>query len=305
MAARDGARPVGVPGAPHAGLPPQDVIGQPVPIILPDPATLFARRADRLAVLAEGHPMAAWLHFMASLARAQQVACDTMPRLPPIELVAGLPPLAADTHPRDPSWRAALSRVLELAADPAVPEPARVVLAGLRGQDPEPLATQYLLGRVPAARAGEAMAVAAALQVYFACRAAALPVAALSLLPQRGLCPVCGSAPVAGVITAAGTTPGVRYLHCGLCATAWNHARAVCVGCGESKGLALQAIEDGSRAVKAETCDMCHGYLKMVYQAEDMDVDPMADDLASLGLDLLVSEAGWSRLAPNPLVLAG
>lgn len=289
----------------RAGLPQQDVIGQPTPIILPDPATLFTGRAERLAVLAEGHPMAAWLHFMGSLVRAQQAACDVMPSLPPVDCVAGLPPLAADTHPRDPCWRAALSRVLELATDPAVPEQARGVLAGLRGQDPEPLAAQYLLGRVPAARAGEAMAVAAALQVYFASRAAALPFGALCLLSQRGLCPVCGSAPVAGVITAAGTTPGVRYLHCGLCASAWNHARAVCVGCGESKGLALQAIEGGSRAVKAETCDVCHGYLKMAYQAEDMGVEPMADDLASLGLDLLVSEAGWSRLAPNPLVLAG
>jgi FdhE protein len=43
----------------------------------------------------------------------------------------------------------------------------------------------------------------------------------------------------------------------------------------------------------------------MLYQAKDMTVDPFADDLATLGLDLLVAEAGWSRHAPNPLILVG
>lgn len=70
-------------------------------------------------------------------------------------------------------------------------------------------------------------------------------------------------------------------------------------------GLALHAIDGSGGAVKAETCDACRGYAKMLYQASDMQVDPIADDLASLGLDLLVSEAGWSRHAPNPLVLSG
>jgi FdhE protein len=43
----------------------------------------------------------------------------------------------------------------------------------------------------------------------------------------------------------------------------------------------------------------------MVYQKQDAQADPYADDLATLGLDLLVAEAGWSRHAPNPLVLVG
>jgi FdhE protein len=34
-------------------------------------------------------------------------------------------------------------------------------------------------------------------------------------------------------------------------------------------------------------------------------VDPFADDLATLALDILVAEAGWSRHAPNPLLLVG
>jgi FdhE protein len=36
-----------------------------------------------------------------------------------------------------------------------------------------------------------------------------------------------------------------------------------------------------------------------------MAVDPFADDFATLGLDVLVAEAGWSRYPPNPLLLVG
>ena len=57
--------------------------------------------------------------------------------------------------------------------------------------------------------------------------------------------------------------------------------------------------------MKAETCDECGTYSKMAYQAKDMQADPYADDLATLGLDVMVGEAGWSRHAPNPLLLVG
>src|SRR5262249_50210270 len=97
-----------------------------------------------------------------------------------------------------------------------------------------------------------ALYIVASLQVYFTCLASALPVHALRLLPQRGLCPVCGSAPVTGVVTATGRATGVRYMHCRLCATAWNHVRAVCINCGESGRLALHEIEGGTGVVKAE-----------------------------------------------------
>ncbi len=41
--------------------------------------------------------------------------------------------------------------------------------------------------------------------------------------------------------------------------------------------------------VKAETCEACKTYAKMLYEAKDAAVDPTADDLASLGFDLMVA----------------
>jgi FdhE protein len=69
--------------------------------------------------------------------------------------------------------------------------------------------------------------------------------------------------------------------------------------------LSLKGFEGDSGAVKAETCDECHSYAKMLYLVRDGKADPFADDLATLGLDLLVAEAGWARHAPNPFLLVG
>ena len=292
---------------------PQGGVAAPEPLILPDPATRFARTAGRLAALSVDHPMADWLRFMAQLADAQHAAATTLPPSPPPEpamvsqaVDARMPPLAADGHRRDPAWRDGLALLLDRFDPSALPAPAASVLASLRTRGPadlEALADDFLKGGVAPADAGAALYVAAALQVYFTRLAAALPAAALRLLPERGLCPCCGSTPVSGTVTAAGPTPGTRYLHCSLCATAWNHVRAVCITCGQSGSLSLKSIEGDAGAIKAETCGDCHTYAKMLYQARDMAVDPVADDLASLGLDLMVAEAGWLRHAPNPLLL--
>ena len=291
----------------------------PEALILPDPQVRFAATAARLLALADGHPMEGWLRFMAAVAQAQHDAAAALDPLagPDLTVVrqaveARLPPLAADGHRRDPRWREALAVLLDRCADAspgeAIPAQARAVIRNLRGRDAaavEALADDFLSGGVEPAEAGVALYVAAALQVYFTTLAGRLPAAELRLLPERGLCPCCGSTPVAGVVTASGPTPGTRYLHCSLCSTAWNHVRAVCVTCGKSRRVELVGIEGDTEAVKAEACGDCKSYAKMLYQAKDTNVDPVADDLASLGLDVLVAEAGWRRHAPNPLVLVG
>lgn len=294
---------------------PQGGVKAPDPLILPDPAARFAATAARLEALSDGHPMADWLRFMAGLARAQHGAVATLgalvgpdPALVKQAVEARMPPLAADGHRRDPLWRQSFSVLLDSSdAGPfggAIPAEARTVMQSLRARGvaaQEKLANDFLSGGVAPAEVGATLYVAAALQVYFTCLAGRLSAEELRLLPERGLCPCCGSTPVAGVVTASGP----RYLHCSLCSTAWNHVRVVCISCGKSGALSLQGIEGDTGAVKVETCGDCRSYAKMLYQAQDMQVDPVADDLATLGLDLLVAEAGWSRHAPNPLLLIG
>src|SRR5260370_7585493 len=102
----------------------------PDALILPDPATRFARTAARLDCLSAGHPMEPWLRFMARLAEAQHVVASALapiagPDQAPVAQAvdARLPPIAADGHRRDPLWRAAPGLFLHGANDPVTPPP--------------------------------------------------------------------------------------------------------------------------------------------------------------------------------------
>jgi FdhE protein len=305
-------------GAPPTGKwvgSPTGGVTAPEPLLLPEPATRFSATAGRLRTLASGHPMAEWLGFMSLLSEAQHIAATILPPMPAIEpgliaqsVEARMPPLSADGHHRNSAWRDGLSVLFDELDGKDVPSPASAIVANMRGtsaNEIEDLADGFLRGSLRTDDVGPALYVAAALQVYFTRLAGGLDASALRLLPQRGLCPCCGSTAVSGLITASGATPGTRYLYCSMCSTAWNHVRAVCITCESSGSLSLKGIERGSAAVQAETCDSCHTYAKMLYQTKDTKVDPYADDLASVGLDIMVSEAGWARHAPNPLLLIG
>jgi len=294
---------------------PQGGVSAPDPILIPDAATRFKRTAARLAKLADGHPMAGWLLFLSNVSQAQHEAAQTIePPLPDAEIIAklsgaGMPPFAADGHNRDPIWLDALHSLVDrFSMASGMPEELAAVIDDLEERtddELEAMADRFLGASVPPEEAGQALFVAAALQVYFTKLASGLKPDQLNLLPERGLCPCCGSTPVAGVVTASGKSPGVRYLYCSLCSTAWNYVRAVCVSCGQSGRVSLRGIEEENEAIQAETCDDCLTYSKAFYLAKDGEVDAYADDLASLGLDMMIADAGWARHAPNPLLLAG
>jgi FdhE protein len=286
----------------------------PEPILLPHPSVRFARTAERLERLSTGHSMEGWVDFMAKLARAQHRAASRLALLSAPEeamveqaVAARIPPISADGHRRDPAWRDGLGLLLDTFSE-ELPSPAAAVAAELRARgvaSTEALADAFLRGAIDENDAGPTFWIAAALQVYFTRLAARLPSGALRLLEERSLCPCCGSTSSASLVTGAGQNPGARYLYCSLCSTAWNYSRAVCITCGGSRTLAIRGTEGDSGVVKAETCDECGTYSKMAYQAKDMQADPYADDFATLGLDVMVGDAGWSRHAPNPLLLVG
>ena len=51
-------------------------------ILLPNPASIFAERAARVRQLAEGNPIADYLHFMAKIIDAQHAAAATLSTAP-------------------------------------------------------------------------------------------------------------------------------------------------------------------------------------------------------------------------------
>jgi FdhE protein len=220
-----------------------------------------------------------------------------------------MPPLPAQ------SWRAIRpgARVLGgiAAVAPAAPQAARNDLARLAGFDAErieALAERVLHTELYGEDAALLPYVAAALQVLWTAGAARLGVSEISALDVPGVCPCCGFLPVASVVRGGGETSNLRYLHCALCNTEWNLVRVKCSACDANEGISYRHLETEdiktAGAVRAETCESCKSYLKIVYQ-EKGTVDPVADDLATLALDILVDEAGYARCGPNLLLVPG
>jgi len=281
-------------------------------IRLPDRATVFAARAARLKHLATTNPITAYLRLMSTVATAQHTLQTSFTATPPQpEAIKksqqnSLPLIPALSPNRDPAWRDILHRLLDkVEAAGAVTPTLGKVLDSLRLQTPQTLDTQadaILAHRYNEIDPATAPFVMAALQVVWTDLASRLDSSDIPYLDTPGVCPVCGSLPVASIVRVGGQYQGYRYLQCGLCANEWHMVRTKCSNCDSTKGIAYHGIEGGSEALKAESCDECHTYRKIGYQEKDFEFEPLADDLASLTLDLLMNEAGYQRSGPNPLL---
>jgi FdhE protein len=288
---------------------------------LPDPTDLFSRRATRLRQLAVGSSIAGYLQLMAALCDAQHEALKECGgaragELDPLALERieqarrhGLPLLPANGWPRHRGWRDILTGLCErIASGSDFPEPVSAVCRILADPDREETESQaeaLLSGASDGIDAEAAPFIMAALQVYWVDLGHKLqlprpPVHADG--PQVVVCPLCGTLPVASVVRADGEYNGYRYLHCALCATEWHLVRIKCSHCLATDEIGYHFLEHGSDAIRAESCPGCRTYRKILYREKDPGAEAVADDLASLPLDLLMSADGFRRASGNPLL---
>jgi FdhE protein len=276
-----------------------------------------------------------YLSFVAALAGAQQQAIKDLASLDlpdPAQLRANVDrfgaPLPAIAWPRDPRWRAGLRGMLE-RLEPGLKSETRDLFRRLAGEPDAfyELQADRLLGAVTVGLdLAAAPLIGAALQVYWVrlvAEAAERFGRSIFDRPVPGsLCPCCGMRPTVSVVRIGGLESGYRYLHCALCSAQWHLVRIMCSHCLGTKGIHYQALDlvesaveaAGSKmprerapiaAVRAECCDPCGHYLKILSMEKDPELDPVADDLASVALDLLVSEAGKTSAGINLMLLYG
>ncbi|QTD46399.1 formate dehydrogenase accessory protein FdhE [Ottowia testudinis] len=296
-------------------------------LLPPQPGQVFAGRAVRMRQLAAGHAMRDYLLLMAVICEAQHEQLATYPAvaLPSREqagaaATAGQPLLHTASWPRDPvwreEWRALLGRVLNKLPEDSPARPSVEALRVLPDDALERQADRLLAGIGLGVDLAAAPLIAAGLQLHWthlvSATAAAQP-GAFGMTDDATRCPCCGSLPTASITRIGGEQEGYRYLHCALCSAQWHMVRVKCTHCQGTGGIqyqALQALADAAasgerEAVQAETCDVCSHYLKIVHMGKDLHVEPVADDLATLTLDLLVSDAGFTRHGINFLLLFG
>jgi FdhE protein len=289
----------------------------------PERLAVFAPRAARLRQLAAlDNPIAGYLRLMAVLADAQQAVMAGFKARPPSrELIASaqehsMPLIPALSGVRDPAWHDVLRQLLDKlqAAGPLTP-PLEALIARLRTAESATLEAQadaIFAQRFDDVDPASAPFIMAALQVVWTDLAADIDKREVPYLETLGLCPVCGSHPVASILRVGGSYDNYRYLQCGLCSTEWHMVRSKCSNCDSTKGIAYHVAgspeadeatreaESKNAALKAESCDECHTYRKIGIQSKDYDFEPFADDLASLTLDLLMGAEGYRRASPHP-----
>ncbi|MBN8761759.1 MAG: formate dehydrogenase accessory protein FdhE [Thiobacillus sp.] len=257
------------------------------------PADLFLMRARRLEQLSEGHALGDYLRFVARLAHAQQAALDAGPagEPPAADRLAQcreyqMPPLAPAGLALPAGWRDT-ARQLAQAVKSGLPAPGQTALEPiLSGEDAwlDAQAVQLFEGHTQALDAAIAPVIGAALQVHWSHLARQLHPAQVARPEHPNLCPVW---------------------HCTLCNSEWHVVRAKCSNCDNTRDIACYHLEGKDRLVQAESCPECQTYLKVIHQEKDPQADPVADDLATLTLDLLMDEAGFARSGINWYLIHG
>lgn len=276
--------------------------------LLPDPRAMFRRRAARFRARSEGGARV-YLAWLADIAETQ-AAC--VPAVAPLDAGAvarsaehGLPPIDRLALKHDAELAATVRAFLEAMRGVAMPVPAIEGLTALLAS-PEMLADRIgdaLEDAVPMGDMAPYVFAAAGVQVHLAALAASLDAAALVPVGD-GVCPCCGGPPAVSMVVERAGAHGARFAVCAACATEWNVVRVKCVACGSTKGIGYQEIEGQTEGIQAETCDECGLYVKILQQDGHPELDPVADDVASMGLDIMLRESAWRRGGVNPF-LAG
>lgn len=279
---------------------------------LPDPSTLFQVRAERFRNLAAGSGLAPFLSFLADISSCQHQLQEGLPEVdvPTGEdreraRAHGMPPLDRSRFVADAAFDATLNRLLQAASLIDMPDNAMTALTRVTSANAgarTAMVQAVLANEIPVEEFAEHVFIAAALQVHYARLASRLE--PKKLVPVGdGACPSCGGAPVASMVVGWQGAHGARYCTCSLCATQWHYVRIKCTLCGSTEGISYREVEGGDGTLLAETCESCRGYVKILHQHKNPAFDPTADDVASLGLDLLLREDDYRRGSLNLFML--
>lgn len=279
---------------------------------VPDPIRLFERRGARFRTLSGPDGIGPYLAFLGDIAEAQAQLAGELGEPTPLDdasvdrsLEYGMPPLDRIAYTPDEEFLSLSERLfgaLEPVKKPAAAQAALTKVQQATGEEIAAIVADLMADSVPVERMAEYGYVAAALQLHFARMASLLGDKKLQPVGD-GACPSCGGPPVSSLIVNWPHANGSRFCSCALCGTLWHHVRIKCAICSSTKGIRYQEIEDGPGSIKAETCDECGCYVKIFNQQHDVSLDAFADDVGSLGIDLLMKDTNFRRGAFNPFLL--
>lgn len=113
---------------------------------------------------------------------------------------------------------------------------------------------------------------------------------------RKNFCPVCGSSPHIGRITG----DGKKYLCCSLCETEWQYKRLACYNCGNENHNTLSFLFiDETPGYGLDVCEECKVYIKIVDEQKGGKAEVMANEAATLYLDVVARRKGYRHNMAN------
>lgn len=199
-----------------------------------------------------------------------------------------------DISPQLPQQSKAALNTLVALDSPALLELTQKVFNGLASDEP----------------ADETLWLNAVLQILFTKAAMPLHEDIIETDSMTGFCPACGTDAVSAVILNKSDSEGLRYMHCPTCNSRWHVIRTQCSFCSHTGQLLQYSLPDTDVPVLsgavAEGCQSCGNYRKTFLLSKQHLADPIADDLASLALDIKMTEEGeFTRGGANPFLMNG
>lgn len=281
------------------------VIKQIPLVFYPSAKTLYTHRVERLQALAQKSPFSDYLNFCLQIALQQA----NLVKQQPVELHQSIPlnndnpPLSLKNLPLSNVWQKYLNQLLQAISD-TTPQ-ITLVIESLLKNSAEQLQQKalYLLnGKLNKVEGNESIFIWSALSLYYCQLASQIKGKAVAENTDNSwLCPVCNSMPVASVIQIGGNN-GLRYLHCSLCESEWYVPRVKCTSCDDLQHIEYFSLDNTLAAIKTECCHACQSYLKIFDQDKDPHLEVIADDIASLILDIKTEEEGFAKSGINPFI---
>jgi len=277
---------------------------------LPDIHTLFDRRHKRFELLKLTSPMAGYISFLSTLAKAQHETAQNFSACSFNDSIRESMALSCTLLPDHlklaglPVFQDIMDDFFSRVEGAELNKPSGYALADVKADKSKRVACAANLvnGFIAVKDMAQHIFVMAPLQVLITLATRSLDVKVLKPL-EKNLCPACGGTHSASMIVGWNEAEGTRFCSCLYCGTIWHYVRIKCTFCESTGGIEYREIEGGPGSILVETCKNCGKYCKQINHQKDMSMDIFADDIGSIALDLLMRNNGiFSRGAFNPFM---
>ncbi|WP_208441741.1 formate dehydrogenase accessory protein FdhE [Bartonella raoultii] len=262
----------------------------PLFVILPHQETLFAKRAQRFAHLANSLKNKQPLLFFAHFCHAQQQSIEYFKDFAiPLSRFATptLPPLAREKLLMLGLYESIVGDFLKrLSHSPVPPQTFGATKLEALNRTRQQKDQWRLWGdnllkhKLPRQQLAEHIFIMGALQIISTLAVSQLNMQHLSP-QQNNLCPACSGTHTANLIIedkAQGTTKLCSCLYCG---TLWQTPQTQCTFCEATQNISTHTNKNMPNAIALEICETCGSYCKQINQQKTPSCDVFADDIST------------------------